>query len=241
MTGQGWLYINNCEVLNDARFKAYVQQSTCLNCGTIQFGDNSEDSCPCEALSLDPCSDPQWDPITYPDVTTAPWYDPNRPIESGGFLGFWTLEVTGLDAGHWQRSINQRGSRRGGANLGPLRAGSRTLGWRVVAAACDECSLEYGLSWLEQILTGTCDPCTVSNAFVRVCCTDAADPTRGFYEIWDVGMLDGPKWGGSPLEGSRSMCNLREVSFSLAVGDPCKYRCSTVCLERQVFPVPGGG
>lgn len=83
----------------------------------------------------------------------APWYNP-RKIDSAGFFGVIGLDLEGADSSTRQASVVT--AIRGGGVIGATYEGPREMVLRAIAVADAECSLSYGLRWLnEQFLTST--------------------------------------------------------------------------------------
>lgn len=225
----GWLVVNDgstsCEVLNDARLFANLA----CRLGTTVSVDKRDE--PCAVMSLDPCSDPEWEELDYTDITLSPWYDENEDA-SAEFLGFWVTEFDFPAV--VSRTTYERSGPLGGATMGRLKREQREMPVSLVLAAESDRGLRWGFDWLLAKLTG-CDDCSQLNALIRLSCGDTDDPTDGLWEIRRLGLLDPPSDDGTPFRSAG--CLMREVSFTLVAGDPCRYRCSADLVVEESFVI----
>lgn len=234
----GYLTWDGCELINDARFLANIGNSSCID-ASFTYADEC-----CPVLALDgECG--TWDPIDMSGIEDSPWYNA-ADARSTRFLGFWLLDISGLDASVWKVGSRRRGTPFGGSNFTRNLPSHRTLGYRVLMAACDEGGLEYGLRWLENSLIhhcecegGGCENCEIS---VRSSCADVSVPDEGLYYIRGVRVTDGLRWGPRLFDGRWSdlPTQFREVTFALSAGDPCLYGCVNDLVALQDIPWPGG-
>jgi hypothetical protein len=107
---------------------------------------------------------------TYDSVTTdpAPWYDPQVP-DSWGFFGVVGVEMTGVDDS--TRSAKVTRTLRGGGMVGVTYREPRTIILRALAVAASDCSLSYGLRWLNEQFMG--ESCLEEPLVFFDCCPDA--------------------------------------------------------------------
>lgn len=119
---------------------------------------------------------------TSPTMDPAPWYNPRVP-DSWGFLGLVGLEMTGTDTSTRRaRVTNILG---GGGVVGVTSHDPRTIVVRALAIASAECSLSYGLRWLNDQFVG--EGCGGDSLVFFDCCPDAACDTGEDYPV-------GPCW-----------------------------------------------
>lgn len=112
-------------------------------------------------------------PLTYdtPATDPAPWYDADLP-ESGSFLGFLPLSVTGLEDNPRARSVTNAVG--GGGVFGPVRDLPRTITVTGLLIGSSCCGAEYGVHWLSEALAGcTGDTCDGDCVTAYNCCPDA--------------------------------------------------------------------
>lgn len=221
----GWLYLNGCEVLNDARLFANM---TCRMGDTLAVDLRAD---PCPVMSLSPCSDPEWETLDYTDITDSPWYDANEAA-SGEFLGFWVTEFEFPAV--ISRTTYPRADSRGGSTMGRLKRDQREMPISLVLVADSDRGLRWGWDWLLARLTG-CDDCTQIDAMIRLSCGDVDDPTDGLWQLKRVGLLEPPSDDGTPFQ--RAGCLMREMSFTLVAGDPCRYRCPDDLVVEENFTI----
>ena len=122
------------EIVNSTRAYAYADYA-----GLCWLQDCSE----CDAAAVVTPGFPYTSPIADP----APWYDENDP-DSWGFLGVIGLDVDGADNSTRRSEVNMGLS--GVGVIGRQYMAPRTMVVRALAIATDECSLQFGLSWLRQ-------------------------------------------------------------------------------------------
>lgn len=163
-----------------------------------------------------------WEPLVFfgPSFDDAPWYNEDQP-ESADALGFFIDEWTGLGNEHVSRHIAPKGGWGGGAQLGPLSAGARTMAFGVQMFATSVEGMEYLFRWLEQTLYSVCDTCSTDSILIRRFCPSGDDLWSGVVRMNNVGLSAGPNWENELLQINK--CYHRRVSFVLTVGDPCMY------------------
>ena len=225
---QGWLYVDGCEVFNDARL---WHNLGCRLGDRIAIHKNEP---PPEGLSFSPCSDPTWEELDYD--AEDPWFDVNEPT-SGDFLGFWveSFEFGAVS----KRTPYSLGGSLGGATFGRIEREQREMPIEVLLVATSDAGLRWGFDWLVSKLTG-CSDCDDLTALVRLSSPDVEDLTEGMWEIRRVALIDPPSDEGSPLNFDG--CHMRTVSLTLAAGDPCRYRCPDDLVVQESFDVsPGSG
>src|SRR5262245_48653886 len=91
----------------------------------------------CDACENLPVDGPWLSPFHDP----APWYSATD-YNYGGFYGFYGMEVTGDSTS--TRTAKVTNTIDIGGVIGPAYFGPRTLLFRLVAVAQNDCSLEYG-------------------------------------------------------------------------------------------------
>lgn len=118
---------------------------------------------------------PDLDPVlphgTYVSVAAdpAPWYDP-RQIDSAGFFGVIGLGMEGAEDSTRQANVSM--ALRGGGIIGRTYQGPRTIVLRAMAIADAECSLQYGLRWLNEQFLFSERPCFGDPLTFFECCPD---------------------------------------------------------------------
>jgi hypothetical protein len=142
------------EIINSTRAYAYADYA-----GICWLNDCSE----CDAVAVTTPGYPYTSPITDP----APWYDQYNP-DSWGFLGVIGLDVSGADDSTRQASVHM--SINGPGVIGPTYMAPRTMVVRALAIATDECSLQFGLTWLRQQYNAQHDPCGGDTLTFYDCC-----------------------------------------------------------------------
>lgn len=227
MTMPGLLWVDGIEVLNDARTWANLPAS---------FGGNFAvlNEPPCSSLLLNPFNGY----TTVPSATVAdsPWYDPGVDA-SERFYGYWVID-SNLDA-TITRTAHPRSIRSGGANLTRVHRGHREVTYEVLLVGEDLEALRWGFDWLAARFDPD-DGCTTQTVLLRTDCGDGVDPTSGLWEMREVGLIDPPKWGDSPLRNGG--CTVRTITFTLAFGDPWRYAPFDVTLiEADTVPLNDDG
>lgn len=121
---------------------------------------------------------------TYTTVTTdpAPWYNPRIP-DSWGFLGVVGIEMTGVD--NSTRKAKVTNALRGGGVVGVTYLEPRVIVLRAIAIATAECSLSYGLRWLNEQFMG--ETCANEPLVFFDCCPEAGCDEDGDFPV-------GPCW-----------------------------------------------
>lgn len=195
------------EIVNDARTLAYLAN------GYGPLNMQISGGCACDRIrELIECDS---DPYTSPAADPAPWYDVSVP-ESADFAGFLTTEFEGLGSTFTRTPTDKI---TGGAVLGRLKPGPRTMIWRGYLFGRSDCAVRYGLSWMTANLSGNpaCDTsCGGEELELLVCCPELTEtpPISGcaslpaiqrpsvcppftepnaFRSLKNVGLVDGPK------------------------------------------------
>lgn len=207
------------EIFNGARTMAYLANYSC-NLFT-------QKTAPCNILTVDPCDDT---PLNFTDTTTAPWYDGVPGSPSSNAYGFWINEWVGMDGSNIRRAATNLYPR--GASFGPLGQAHRVWKMNVMLFGADEVALEDLFRWLEESLLACCQPGVT--AWVRTTCPDGYDDDYGLVHVVDLQLLEGVTWISDPADGYG--CQVREVTFTLGVGDPCLYGPPENCVEDEPFP-----
>lgn len=151
------------EIVNNQRAYAYAAEA-----GICWLHEC--DACPQTAVIVP-------GPSEYVSVAAdpAPWYRANNP-DSEDFLGVVGLEVTGVEDSTRQATVTM--GLTGGGIIGPTYMGPRTLVVRALAIALDECSLQYGLSWLRTQYNTTFNPCSGDPVTFFDCCPCLCESTE---------------------------------------------------------------
>lgn len=211
-------FLSGQEIVNSARTLAYLENgygppSMQVNGGC--FCSNIRELIECDS-----------EPYVSPEVDGAPWYDASVP-ESADFAGFLPVEIEGLGSTYSRTSADKI---TGGAALGRLRPGPRTIIWRGYLFGRSDCAVRFGLGWLTANLAGSgCEACGGEELDILVCCPDLADspPVSGcsslpevnrpdlcppytnpdaFRTLKNVGLIDGPKILSQRKTGCGSSC-----------------------------------
>lgn len=236
------------EIWNTARLAAYLQNvgspfdtgAAICRCDTLSatlLADGSDDGTPTTGYDT-PAQDP------------APWYDVDLP-ESGEFLGFLPLSITGLDDN--PRSRNVTNAVGGGGVFGPLRALPRTItvSGLVIGTTC--CGVDYGIHYLSEALSVGCtgDACDGDCATMYNCCPEAGLTKAQFdaahrRTIRRIALVDGPTVTERRSTGScaRSQCaaggDIVQVEFTLVAASPWFWT-EPVPLLDVALPIGGSG
>lgn len=153
-TDDPFLTVNaqSTEIVNNMRAYAYAEQ------GGICWLERCDE---CETIAhILPT-------FTAPEIDNAPWYTPDDP-DSIGFYGVVGLAVEGADSSTRQSTVKM--ALTGGGVIGPSYEGPRTLVIRALAVAADDCSLSYGIRWLNEQYQTSRDPCTGDTLTFFECC-----------------------------------------------------------------------
>lgn len=207
-----WAELSGVELVNGMRLRALLAAAECAI--------TAVKGAPCESLhdAIEPAAD-------WGDPTLAPWYDPSLP-ESARFYGFEVVAADGL--GDTRRSV---GELEGAAN-GRVFVSQRKKGidakFRVVLFAADRQALDYGRSWLSQVLdgkrcgesaTGECELMTLT--LLADCPTDAASVPGLTRQMLRAACTDGPTAVDSATEISGGY--MLTVEFTLGSEMPALY------------------
>lgn len=233
--------IGSSEVWNTARTRAYLE-----NMGS-PFASGAE-ICTCETLTAESLGD---DPYTTPDDpnSPAPWFDEDTP-ESGEFLGFMVLTVTGLDDN--PRARNVVNAVNGGGVFGPVRALPRTITVTglLIGASC--CGSEFGMNWLSEVLSGcTGDSCDGDCVTFYNCCPGEELSEEEFNDrhrrtLRRTALVSGPTVLDRQGTGScaRGSCggggDIIQVEFVLVAASPWAWSDPVPLLDVGV-PIGGTG
>jgi hypothetical protein len=227
---QGWLWLDDCEIFNDARFEANVKRQALCD---PKLGINWVKPVP-ENFSYDPCQRDTPTKLDYSDPTLNPWYDADHHDESVSFLGYWVEETT-FDS-TYSRNIEQRGATRPGANFSRLRREHREIAYKVLLAADNDYGLQWGFDWLSEKLAA-CHPLRLTTAMIRL---SAGQPDAIWQDLWTLegmGITDPLKWGEMPLP--LAGCKFREASFVISASDPDRRTCAQTLIGPEYFYEPG--
>ena len=175
---EGWMIIGTndpvgnpgdfAEIVNNPRAYAYAYDAGL--CWLQQCGD-------CDTAAVVTPGFPYASPVLDP----APWYDPNDP-DSAGFLGVIGLDVVGEESSTRQAEVKMGLS--GIGIIGPTYMGPRTLVVRALAIATDDCSLQYGLTWLRKQYGTTFDPCAGDTLTFFDCCPCICEDDLRASDCW---------------------------------------------------------
>lgn len=143
------------EVVNNQRAYAYASKA---GLDWLQQCD----ACPDAAVIV-----PGGPRFSSPVEDPAPWYRDDNP-DSRGFLGVVGIEATGAENSTRQASVTM--GLTGGGIIGPTYMAPRTIVVRALAIATDECSLQYGLTWLRAQYAALVSPCEGDPMTFFDCC-----------------------------------------------------------------------
>lgn len=229
---EGYLVFGGTEIANTARTASYMRASG----SGAQIGPGA---CHCATLPA-AVDDP---PYTDPATDNAPWFDPND-ARSGGFAGLWVEKIDGLRDSPLDRTVTERLG--DGAVVSCPRLGSRTLtvtGWLF---AQDECSADYGVSWLSAALRGAeCSDCTGNDLCLLVCCpTDTGDADRQLRTLKQAAQMSGVRLLAKNSRAQRRTCTvgarpIYQVEFQITTG-PYFWRSPLTLVEERPWPIPTG-
>lgn len=228
---EGYLVLGGTEIANTARTAAYLRATG----SGAQIGPGA---CHCATMP-EAVNDP---PYVDPATDEAPWWDPGDP-RSEGFAGLWVEQIDGLRDSPLEREVTQRLG--DGAVTSCPRLGSKTLtvsGWLF---AQDECSADYGLSWLNAALKGAeCSDCTGNDLCLLACCpADADDADRQLRTLKGVSQTSGVRLLRKSLRPRRDCSGgarpVYRVEFQLS-SDPFFWHQPVPVAEEQPWPIPTG-
>lgn len=163
----GYLAVGGLEVGNSARAIGYSRTS---DCPTYWLKETSS----CDSLG-EALGHPVYD---YVDIQNAPWYDPDIPDQSSRFLGVYIAAMENVQDSTREAAVTQR--LQDGGRIGRIRRATREIRVRAVLTAKGEDAMEFGMSWLDSVLSpGACgahgSACGVTDMeFFSEC-----PPTRG--------------------------------------------------------------
>jgi hypothetical protein len=151
----GYLVVGGLEVGNSARTLGYTQTS---DCPTFWLKDTTECGTLQEALGHDP--------YTYDNIQQAPWFDIDLLDQSSRFLGVYIISMEGVQDSTREAAVTQR--LQDGGRIGRIRRATREIRIRAMLTAKGEDAMEYGMSWLDAVLSpGACgshgDACGVTD------------------------------------------------------------------------------
>lgn len=155
------------EAWNTARLAAYL-----ANVGS-PFSTGAEI---CRCASLTPAILGETFPAyRTPVLDPAPWYDADV-TESGEYLGFLPLSITGIDDNPRSRAVTNAVG--GGGVFGPTRALPRTMTVTGLIIGTSCCGAEYGLNYLSEVLSGCVDSLCDGGCFEMYnCCPEGVTLT----------------------------------------------------------------
>lgn len=137
---EGLLVVNEQEIVNAARAKAYISAFM----PAMRFD--------CDEVALDSLAT-VFGPYSTPVADGAPWVRPGVP-ESQDFYGFYPAKVEGGSDSTYSLSSTELII--DGGVFGTSRNASRETRWTIVGFAKDEAAMEAGLTWLKDALSDEC-------------------------------------------------------------------------------------
>lgn len=91
----------------------------------------------------------------YTYISDAPWYDPDEPALSAGFLGAYVVMFEGISDDTDSATVTEKN--RAGGKIGDVRAASKEVRVQLMLTALNMASLEFGKTWLSAMLRpGAC-------------------------------------------------------------------------------------
>lgn len=229
------------ELWNTARLAAYM----------AALGspfDSGPEICRCASLTPEIIDGPDTVYAT-PAADPAPWYDADV-TESGEFLGFLPLSITGLDDNPRSRSVT--GAVGGGGVFGPARDQPRTMVVTGVLLGTSCCAVEYGRHYLAELLASCVgDGCDGDCLSMFLCCPDPGMTEAQFKAKYRrtfqrVALVDGPTvvsrqgTGGGSCAGSCTGSDILTVEFTLVAATPWAWTDLTPVLDVTA-PMSGTG
>jgi hypothetical protein len=231
------------EIWNTARLQAYLR-----NVGS-PFTTGG-DICGCDTLGRTQLEEDPASPLyDTPATDVAPWYDADLP-ESGEFLGFLPLSVSGLNDNPRARNITN--SVGGGGVFGPARALPLTVTVRGLLIGTSCCGVDYGMYYLSEALAGCGEGCDGDCAVMYNCCpetvmTKPQVDARHKRTYRRVALVSGPtevERTGTGGTCARGQCgangDIVEVEFVIAVASPWPWT-ETTELLNVTLPIGGTG
>lgn len=230
------LVVDDLEISNGARTTQYLR----LGLGGLGFQVGpAGGGCDCSIQWRDLGCDTQEECFVSPAADPAPWYDPDIRA-SGEFLGLLIPDMRSWFDGFAGRNVTQRLSGLGGASIGPMHQDARGLSAAATLCASTQAGVEYGRRWLQQVLSGLCDPCQLSIAELRSSCPpcDGSDDEEGRWLVYEVGLTEGAKIAVTPPAGGGPIgCQqIMPISLTLTAGNPFLYKQPVVCIEDSLNP-----
>lgn len=204
--------------------------------------------CTCESLT--PAMLGEDDGVyTTPDTDPAPWYDVDLP-ETGEFLGFLPLSVTGLEDNPRARNVTNAVG--GGGVFGPVRDLPRTITVTGLLVGTTCCGADFGIHYLTEALAGcTGDSCDGDCVELFNCCPDESMTREEFLErhrrtLRRTALVSGPTVIERVGTGScaRTTCSaggdIIQVEFVLVAASPWPWT-DTIPLLDVGLPIGGSG
>lgn len=129
-----------------------------------------------------------------PLLDNAPWMDDDAP-ESGEFLGFYPLDVTGIESSSRVAVVTE--STINGGTVRGVRHGTKTFVFSGLLLGLNDDAAEYGMRWLKQVLNGA--PCAGGTNGVQCSGADlcylSAEPIMDIPALDDGSVLVHTVWG----------------------------------------------
>jgi hypothetical protein len=233
--------ITGQELWNTARLKMYL-----TNVGS-PFTTGA-DICSCDTLTRTMLEDdPPAPAYDTPATDPAPWYDASLP-DSGKFLGFLPLTVSGTDDSTRARNVTNAVG--GGGFFGPSRELPRTITVTGLLIGTSCCGVAYGMHWLTEALQGCNGLCGSDCLEMFDCCPDATSTRAAFLAAHRrtfrrTALVSGPTETGRVGDGTcSSACgaggDIVQVEFVLVAASPQPWTDVTELLD-VALPATGTG
>jgi hypothetical protein len=224
MRWQKYLCLSGREIANGNRTRAYMKEL-----GGASF--NVATGCHCDALDQTDDYDVVLE-YTNPADDDAPWYDSNRP-ESEEFLGLFPGYIS--LGSPFDREMTARSDV--GGWLSPLELHQRIISVNGQLISTSERGMDYGESWLYEVLRGCCSACVNDELTMLKSCPDTAagsDSEPYFRHMVGVGLVD--YIPPSQIREGLNEHRIQQVSFQLGAQMPFLYAPAETVIEEVAEP-----
>lgn len=214
----GYLCYGGVELSNEDRARSYITDGLL----GAQFRPFSGCS-PCAAL------DDGYSEYVSP-IADGIWYDDSIPA-SAEFFGIMPgrIEVLTSLSRQVTRSVN------GGGVLSPVTLSPRILTFTGTMLATSLAGMQYGSSWVQEVLSGSSCSFGCSGddvTYLPACPDEDYDPNLAFRKLIDCGIVDGPVF--SPVDSDIPECYLTQVSFQIASSSGYRFGIGETLLDEEL-------
>lgn len=188
----------------------------------------------------------------------APWTDPKTP-DSYNFWGCYPLDVTGFEDSTGTAPVTE--STLDGGVVGAIRRSTRSLVFNLVLIGANECAVEFGMRWLNQVIANYpcgsddrhCSGMTACYLSCAPCLEEDCDDPQSCLATYqrtlrNVGVITGPTVTGrnTMTDGGTAWM----VTLTMVAGNPFQFGYPTALIEGFMDPnvddpyvggVPEGG